>query len=109
MQAQGKLSILDPGEDDFYGFDFTKALATGDSVTSVQSVLFGLADGTDPTPQDHVLDAGTITGNEVVCKLGGFTLGSQVYKYQIFVNTLGGAVLDLWAFVSVGPIVIPEA
>lgn len=100
-QAQGQFSPINVGESEVFGLNFALDLPTGDSISSVSSLVLTQAGGTgnDPNPSSR-LDGGPsiIGGNTIAQRITG-PVAAVVYKLNVYISTVQGNVLELWAYI----------
>ncbi len=91
----------DPEENEPYAFDFSKDLATGETITDATWSCTVAADsvGTDPTPSARLLllpqNTATVTTQRVAYMVSGVK-----YVLQAIVTTSDGNTLSDWAHVT---------
>lgn len=100
MQAKSDFPAISPDETENLSMDFSADLATGDSIVSVQAVNLTIASkslGTDSAPASHLSGAPTVNGSLVTQTVSG-CVADVIYVLEMVINTSGGEVLSLWAF-----------
>lgn len=73
------------GEVITYPFDFSRSLATGETITSVVSQCT-VYTGVDPNPEDLIENAPSISGNEIFQTVSGGVVG-VIYEILVKVDT----------------------
>jgi|SRR4051812_41097754 hypothetical protein len=99
MKAQGSFSPMNPGESEIFSFDFTRDLATGDSVIAIPAPVWSCTDslGVDPNPQARLEGPPTLSGNQTLQRVSDPVAGA-VYVLAAKVKTSKGNFLELWGF-----------
>lgn len=97
MQITG-FSPSDVGEAEFYGFDFSRLLGAGETITSVTwncTVISGI----DGNPSSHLSGSPLINGGITTQFVSGFLPG-VTYRLQALVITSAGQILSLYGHVT---------
>jgi hypothetical protein len=97
-KAIGDWTPFNPGEIDVLGFDFTDALAPGDSVASSEWSCV-VNEGTDPDVDSRIIGSSETIANVSSQKVGLFLAGVEYYLVSMATTTNGNA-LAAWADLS---------
>lgn len=95
MYVGRDFSPADPVENEVYGFDFRKDLASGETLSSATFVL-SVIDGTDASPGSRLTGIPTISGTQAWQKLTGLLAGTS-YRLEAVVITNQGNTKALWS------------
>ncbi len=95
-QASASFSAIGAEETLWRNFDFSPALAVGETLTGTPGCAVIVLSGTDATPSARVLIGPTITGTIVSVRLGTMLAG-VVYQLLITVATSASQALGLAA------------
>lgn len=92
-RAARDFSPIFPTEQVVLSFDFSPALAVGETLTSAQSVAVALVSGIDATPASRLIGGSAITGSFVTQMVGTLQPGA-VYDFIATVTTSTGEILS---------------
>lgn len=98
MHAANDFDSSDTGEQEFYQFDFSTILATGETLSSVVWTCIATV-GIDPSAASR-LSGGPITTPTNTTQLVFGLLGGVTYELRAMATTSAGQILSLWAHVS---------
>ena len=89
-----------PNETDDFTLDFVKDLF-GEAIASA-TWYCELVNGTDPAPEEHLVDAPVWEGTATTQRIGGLVAGC-LYRLRAVVTTAAGATLELYSHVRCLP------
>lgn len=96
MHAANDFDPQDQGEEEFFEFDFTSILATGETIASVVWSCVAV-NGSDAAAASRVTNV-TFTQTTTAAFVSGL-VGAVTYELRAMATTSAGQVLSLWAHV----------
>ena len=95
MQAYNNFDPSDPGEQEFYGFNFARDLLAGETIVSA-SWSCATVTGDDPAAGERLQAAPTFVDTRTL----QFVVGGVTYRLTATITTSLGQVLSRWAYVD---------
>lgn len=98
MQITTGFSPSDVGEAEFYGFDFSRLLGSGETIVGATWICT-LVNGTDASPSSRLSGSPILNGGITTQFVSGLLAG-VTYSLQALVTTSAGQTLSLYAHVT---------
>ena len=95
MQAYDNFDPSDPGEQEFYGFNFARDLLAGETIVSA-SWSCATVTGDDPAAGERLQAAPTFVDTRTL----QFVVGGVTYRLTATITTSLGQVSSRWAYVD---------